>query len=132
MILAESIFYFPDQPALQCQSEETCRHLYEHLISTLLDLDPTRYGDLIKILSYVKDQYNIVWVPRYACAILSSAISVDTAFLRMVGLDGWKSRIHSCVHGREKTAEADVLRPAEEDIGHHSQELLSDLMARCC
>jgi hypothetical protein len=82
----ESIFNFPDRRALTCQSGDTCQTLLHHFFATLTHTNQDE--DTSKALLQVQQEFSVHWVPRYACAILSSKVCVGRRSLTVVALDG--------------------------------------------
>jgi len=121
--LAEWIFSFNDRPALRLQDEAVCKQLWRHFCTVATAgsnqssndaLIPValqqRLRDILPIAGNGNsdDDGNyppIVWLPRYASALLIQSVSATESSLRLVGLDGWTIHVHSStVQGREYTA----------------------------
>lgn len=134
--MEDKIFHFNDRPALAIQSNEVCAQLYDDFYNVLAEEVSNNVDDdlLDSLQTRVENLFETVWVTwmaRYGCAIAVGDIDVQTYSITVVGLDGWKTKVHASVHkGRELTAMPDVTNPAILDVGSVPirENLVQDLM----
>jgi len=144
--LVDKVFFFNDQPALTEQSDEVCKDLFKHFqtalkkekaaLTTALDDGSSTYSvqdllDLQQKTSTATEKYKIVWCASSACAILIKKNNSITTFVKVVGLDGWESRVHSStVKGREAISKANITKPAILDLGSIPAAQVDDLISK--
>ncbi|CAB9516872.1 Protein of unknown function (DUF3645) [Seminavis robusta] len=117
------VFDFNDQAALNVQCNDTCKCLFEDFVNIIKN-DPfleTTVDDLCW------EEYEVTWLAEYGCAVLVQEIDCMTNSILVVGLDGWKTRIHASVPaGRQVTAVPDLANPAIMEVGSIPADGVSD------
>jgi hypothetical protein len=112
----EYIFDFIDRPAVSRQDDNTCRELLEDFWN---GLDQT--SDLLKLPDRTKVRKmcpRLEWKARYAAVVAFVELDSCKSFVSIVGLDGWKSRVHtSRTVGRQRTAVPNLTEPAVFGLG---------------
>jgi hypothetical protein len=109
------VFNFNDQEALAHQDDGLCQRLYEHMWAELGKQDILAQNALPTLQS----TYKIHWVARYASVILYPPLDSMNLIsdVYLIGLDGWKAKVHSSIHGREYAAYPNVTQPQVFTLG---------------
>ena len=114
--MEESIFFFSDCRALQCQDNAVCERLFDDFFERLaanetLDL-------LQEKLSRIQDSVRkVYWLATYASVIVIRRLDSRYSSITLIGLDGWESAVHSSINGRESIALPNLSKPAHYPLG---------------
>ena len=114
--MEESIFFFSDRRALQCQDNAVCERLFDDFFERLaanetLDL-------LQEKLSRIQDSVRkVYWLATYASVIVIRRLDSRYSSIALIGLDGWESAVHASIHGRESIALPNLTKPAHYPLG---------------
>ena len=132
--LGRMMFPFNDQPALTVQSDSVCQEMVDHFTQVLAEDMPCLFPDLVGLVDKCntlwKDTYRFEWMAKYGCALVIRQADALSDTIALIGLDGWKSKVHASVDGgREMTAEADIVNPATLVSGKVKKAALDDLMS---
>jgi hypothetical protein len=114
----ESIFYFPDLPALAIQSDEKCSELYEDFFRVLQAPEAFHGLPDTMIQNLHESCTRLVWKADYASVIVFRRQNSQRTLVWVIGLDGWKSRVHtSWSDGRESISVPDLTLPTVFGLG---------------
>lgn len=109
--MEENIFAFNDRKALQVQDDSICERLNEDFWTKILNCDD-KLGLSEQALSRIKDSCSsLYWLASYASVVLICRLDSRYSSISLVGLDGWKSIVHTCVDCRESTAAPEISSP---------------------
>jgi Protein of unknown function (DUF3638) len=125
--MEESIFDFFDCPANSRQDDNLCQEL---LVDFWHGLDQMSHR--LQLPDRTKVQTTcprLEWKARYAAVVAFVPLDSCQSFVTIVGLDGWKSRIHtSRTGGRQRTAVPNLTEPVVFGLGWMATANIDRLM----
>jgi hypothetical protein len=112
------IFDFLDRSAVSLQDDETCQGLLEDFWN---GLDQTGGWLQLPDRSVLRQSCpTLWWKARYAAVVTFARLDSRRSFVSIVGLDGWKSRVHTsriAGVGRQRTASPNLTQPVVFGLG---------------
>ena len=125
--MEDFIFHFNDKKALSIQCDDTCKQLYDDIVSKLIHHEHDQ--EISLKIKEVTDKFpRILWLARYGSAVLVSSGSVMGYSMDLVGLDRWQRKVHASTETRGNTAYADVMHPAIFSFGEISKASIEKLL----
>jgi Protein of unknown function (DUF3638) len=152
--LAESVFYFRDQSALQVQDNGICQELLDDVFRVLqgsFETHPTLHHEPCWLSSSRRLEdlrqccANVIWKAHYASVIVFRRLDSQRSFVYIVGLDGWRAMVHNSTMtmtttttagenggsgGRQSTAVPNVTMPVVFGRGPFATALIAPLVVR--